>query len=226
MTHFDWSGWLRTWNEMLLGPVDPEQPDTWGEDLTAAVVQSGWLGSPGATEEQVAALEARLGTSLPPSYRSFLRTSNGFLQPNVLVPRLLPIDEVDWFRAGHQDVIDSWNLGIRTGGAAADDPRSFEHFLPTALQVSAIEHAGSAVYLLNPKVVSAEGEWEAFYFAHWIPGVNRYPSFSALLEAEMSGWEPPGAPTAPVPRESHSDLRTWWETVRWVFGKRGSGAAG
>ena len=224
MTHFDWSGWLRTWNDMLLGAVEPGRPDTWSDDLTPAIVESGWLGSPPATEEQVAALEARLGATLPPSYRSFLLTSNGFLQPTVLVPRLLRTDEVDWFRSTHQDVIDAWGLGIRIGGAAAEDPRSFEHFLPTALQVSAIEAAGTAVYLLNPKVVSPDGEWEAFYFAHWIPGVHRYPSFSALMEEEMSSWDPPGAAEALTPSEGYSDLKNWWETVRWMFGKRGSGS--
>lgn len=59
------------------------------------MIASGWLGFPGAGEEEIAALEDRLGTRLPPSYRSFLRASNGFLQPGVIVPRLLATDEVD-----------------------------------------------------------------------------------------------------------------------------------
>ena len=227
MPVYDWEGWLRDWNAMLLGG-DPE-PDTAEPHVTAEILASGWLGAPGATEEQVAAVETRLGVPLPPSYRSFLLTSNGFLQPTNLVPRLLSTDEVDWFSARHQDVINAWSLGVRLGGSAANDPASFEHYLPTALQVSEIEHGGTAVYLLNPRVVDESGEWEAFYFAHWIPGVVRFPSFSALMEEEMSNWEqstepmPPGAAGA---AETHSDVKTWWETVRWIFGGKGSGTAG
>jgi hypothetical protein len=123
----------------------------------------------------------------------------------VLVPRLLASHEVDWYRVRHQDVIDDWSSGAGPGG--------FEQYLPTALQVSAVEHAGTAVYLLNPKVVGADGEWEAFFFAHWVPGVQRYPSFRALMEAERENWTPPSAPPAPRP----SRWRTCWSTLRWIL---------
>jgi len=45
------------------------------------VVASGWLGFPGATEAETAAAEAHLGVTLPPSYRAFLRVSNGWHRP-------------------------------------------------------------------------------------------------------------------------------------------------
>ena len=61
---------------------------------------------------------------------------------------------------------------------------AFEPDLPFTLQVSAEEEAGSAVYLLNPQKVSEDGEWEAWFFAHWVPGVNRYASFWELMQAE------------------------------------------
>jgi len=59
-------------------------------------------------------------------------------------------------------------------------------------------------------VVDAEGEWEAFYFAHWVPGVDRYPSFRALMERERTGWSAP-APSHPAP------LNKWWGILRWIF---------
>jgi hypothetical protein len=68
-----------------------------------------------------------------------------------------------------QETIDVWS--------ASSDPDGFERHLPATLQVSARETVGTARYLLNPEVTSADGEWEAFYFAHWLPGVRRYPSF-------------------------------------------------
>ena len=214
----DWERRLASWNARLLGALDTGHAGTSADpDVTPEILASRWLGAPGATDAQLGALEARLRVTLPPSYRSFLQTSNGFLQPSVLVPRLLPTDEVDWFRSRHQDVIDAWSLGLRMGGGATGDPDAFEHYLPGALQVSAIEHAGSAVYLLNPQVVDAEGEWEAFYFAHWIPGVNRYPSFRALMEDEMKNWEPPDAPAPMTPQRPPSPGGPWWDALLRIF---------
>jgi hypothetical protein len=96
-------------------------------------------------------------------------------------------------------------------GPTAHDPEAFEHYLPTALQVSAPERVGTAIYLLNPEVVNAEGEWEAFYFAHWVPGVRRYPSFRALMLAEQESWM--ALPLPPPP----SRLKTYWNALRWIF---------
>ena len=218
MTDYDWEPWLREWSRTLLERVDSANPAAYpDQDLTPEMVASGWLGTAGAGESQLAALEARLGVTLPPSYRSFLRASNGFVQPGVLVPRLLRAEEVDWFRSAHQDVIDAWQVGTTLGlGRAASDPEAFEHYLPTALQVSDLERAGTAVYLLNPKVVDASGEWEAFYFAHWMPGVNRYPSFRALMEDERTTWSQP-EPATDVPAGGPSPARTYWETLKWIF---------
>ena len=40
------------------------------------------------------------------------------------------------------------------------------------------------MYLLNPMVVTPEGEWEAWMFAHWLPGARRYRSFWELMGGE------------------------------------------
>ena len=42
----------------------------------------------------------------------------------------------------------------------------------------------SMIYLLNPLAVAEDGEWEAWRFAHWIPGEERFPSFELLMQAE------------------------------------------
>ena len=42
----------------------------------------------------------------------------------------------------------------------------------------------SAIYLLNPKVVTKDGEREAWFFANWLPGTIRYRSFRDLMKAE------------------------------------------
>jgi hypothetical protein len=174
MTPTDWEPWLREWNRALLASYDP--------------------GKYGAFVDPAVVTPERLGRRLPPSYRSFLQVTNGFIQPGVIVPRVFGTDEADWYRVGHQDVIDVWTEALRGQDTAGLD--TFERYLPSCLQVSEVERVGSAVYLLNPEVVDAAGEWEAFYFAHWVPGANRYPSFEALMEQELRTLTTPPAPPA------------------------------
>lgn len=54
-------------------------------------------------------------------------------------------------------------------------------YLRTALEIS--DYGDAAIYMLNPKVVFADGEWEAWMLASWLPGASRYRSFWELLEA-------------------------------------------
>jgi hypothetical protein len=183
VTASDWKSWLARWNCEQLERIDPTYENLLsGSGLTVEntlllrygippeVRASGWLGYPAATEKQVKELEARLGKVLPPSYRAFLKASNGFRQPQLLVWRLLPAEEVEWFRVRNQETIDIW--------------KSVEDLSDT-LEISAREIAGSATYLLNPNVIAADGEWEALYYAHWrgTPSV-RYPSFWDLMQQE------------------------------------------
>jgi hypothetical protein len=53
-------------------------------------------------------------------------------------------------------------------------------YLSTAIQISAV---GDGVLLLNPAVLTSDGEWEAWFFASWLPGARRYRSFLELLRA-------------------------------------------
>jgi len=90
----------------------------------------------------------------------------------MLVWRILPAEEVDWFRVQNQKTIDI----VKSYG--------FED-LSGALQISAREIAGSAVYLLNPEVITADGEWEAIYYAHWQDtNCTHYSSFWDLMQRE------------------------------------------
>jgi hypothetical protein len=134
-------------------------------DISSEVIESGWLGYPAATEDQIADLEARLGQSLPPSYRAFLEVSNGFRQPGMMIERLLSADEVDWFREGHQVTI--------------DDLKDFID-LSNAVKISIQDLDHQAIYLLNPNVVTGDGEWEAIYFdCEFLD--DSYPSFWSLM---------------------------------------------
>jgi hypothetical protein len=61
-----------------------------------------------------------------------------------------------------------------------------DEYLQTALEIS--EDTGDGVCLLNSKVVFPDGEWEAWFFAHWIPGAHRYRSFWDLMQAERESF--------------------------------------
>jgi hypothetical protein len=43
--------------------------------------------------------------------------------------------------------------------------------------------------LLNPSIVFANGEWEAIFFANWLPGNQRYRSFRDLVMESVNGLE-------------------------------------
>ena len=67
-------------------------------------------------------------------------------------------------------------------GPQQDPVQMRPRYLRDALAVS--EGIEAAVYLLNPKVRTTDGEWEAWFFGNELPGANRYPSFQALMMAE------------------------------------------
>jgi cell wall assembly regulator SMI1 len=164
----EWKAWLTAWNRELLGQVDfVAEPRLVEDGVTSEVRAAGWLGYPPATYDQITRLEARLGKTLPLSYRHFLEASNGFRQPGVMVWRMLPAEVVDWYRSRHQSTIETWKQN--------ED-------LSNTLEISARERYGTAVFLLDAGIIDPAGEWEAVYFAHWIPGSFRYRSLRALMQ--------------------------------------------
>lgn len=180
---FPWHAFLSEWSHALLENADfaITQPDE--------VVTGGWLGMPPATEAQVVELETRLGRRLPPSYRSFLMTCNGFRGPGTAVSRIRPAQEVRPFVDEEREWADIWTRESGTElsveehvRSRGDDVRARWALLYGCVQVSDVGDA--AVYLLCPDVVDAEGEWEAWLFATWLPGARRYASWWKLLQAE------------------------------------------
>src|SRR5581483_3109179 len=102
MNEAAWKLFLTEYNRELLSY------ETIIEALRCELVKAGWLGYPGASEEEVAATEKRLKNRLPPSYRTFLKVSNGWRFPSVSIPNLLPAAKVAWFRKENQAWIDAY----------------------------------------------------------------------------------------------------------------------
>jgi hypothetical protein len=190
MSLFNWKDLLTEWNQELLEDVDILKR------LPPEVIASGWLGYPGANEEDLAQLERRLGATLPPSYREFLTFTNGWRDTGYFIPAIWSTKEAEWLAVRDQYVIDVWTKGAEDvppipdeeyldyGEEMADETAFRAEYLQTALEISDRERAGTAIYLLNPQIVTATGEWEAWFFAHWIPGATRYRSFWEMMQHE------------------------------------------
>ncbi len=169
---YDWRPFLEQYSRDLIA----DEPSTTGE-WPDVVIQSGWVGFAGATEDQIAALEARIGARLPPSYRQFLAVTNGWRDTGAFIYKMWSVEEVDWFRVRNKEWIDIWN------SMGDDDLGPSEgREMKTALEIS--DTGDSAILLLNPQVITSEGEWEAWFFSNWGPGADRYPSFWELMQEQ------------------------------------------
>lgn len=142
------------------------------QDLPTGAVESGWLGADGASEDEIAAAEKRLGVTLPLEYRAFLETTNGFGPVGLSIRRLRSAAELKWLRDEDPELVEIW--------AEEGDQR-----LGDTLVVS--DSYDDSWMLLNPGVRRADGEWQAWFFADWVPGAHEYESFRELLEDTFRG---------------------------------------
>jgi hypothetical protein len=184
----DWPAFLNSYNSDLLAAPEVQ------EEAPREAVLQGWLGFPGADEEQILAAEGRIGITFPPSYRAFLKASNGwrgagYYSNGVFPFELLPVEKIDWFRVNNQEWIDilmEYRYDIpdeeyyHYGPDGGDGVRA--GYLQNAIEISSLHDAG--VYLLLPDVAFPDGEWEAYHLASWIPGAYRYTSFAHLMQGE------------------------------------------
>ena len=147
-----------------------------------------WLGFNPATSDDLKDLEKRLGVILPPSYKAFLSMSDGWRRIDFSIDRIRPAVEVNWFRVENEQ----WAEIFAESGSELPDEQFYSYseegapdhraaHMKSLLQISDVD---DAVILLNPKAVTPDGEWEAWYFANWIPGAIRFPSFAHLMRRQ------------------------------------------
>lgn len=205
MSSFNWESFLRQWSRELLNSISDKQKD----ELPPEVIETCWFGYSGATEEQIVHAETRLGTTLPPSYREFLKVSNGWRQTTPFIYKLWSTEEIEWFSVKHQAWIDAFvarykhnhhlnslDFSLRTPsipdeeyfvyGNEQDCSKLRIEYLQTALEIS--DKGDSTIYLLNPQASADNGEWEAWFFGDWLPGCDRYRSFQEMMQAEYENF--------------------------------------
>src|SRR5688572_28202671 len=102
MNEADWKQVLNEHNRELL------QYEEFVERLPLRTLKTQQLGYPGASDAKIAAAEKRLGTKLPPSYRAFLKASDGWQLISLSAFRLFSSQELKWFSEENQDWIDAY----------------------------------------------------------------------------------------------------------------------
>lgn len=184
-----WREFLQRWSDEWLSQE---------KSLSSRMRKARWLGSRPVTEKQIAQLEKRIGYQLPPSYRNFLLTTNGWSHTTEFIERIRPAAKVDWLQNDDPALVDAWPDdddqqpmdGLSSEEYFAYDQRAmFEvaHMRETLIIADPVA-GDSMIYLLNPLVVAEDGEWEAWRFAHWIPGAERFSSFELLMRAERASF--------------------------------------
>ena len=146
-----------------------------------------WLGFPPANEQDIIKREGYLGITLPPSYRDFLLTSNGFRYISFFLDNLFPIEKIEWARNTEEEW---WFQLLENCGTAVSDEQYFyygkdqdtvlcrDEYFKESLKVSNW-YDGMCVFL-NP-IIKFDDEWEVLVYATWYPGARRFTSFKEFL---------------------------------------------
>ncbi|MBD2195914.1 MULTISPECIES: SMI1/KNR4 family protein [Calothrix] len=195
MKNFNWQSRIREWSQKRIEALEDYEK----EELSSEVIESGYLGYPGATEEQITAAEARLNINLPPSYREFLKASNGLPPTSKGSIRFYAVEEIDWYALNHQDWIDE----LMEDRQRFEPVTEAEYFvygheqcnltfypahLQTVLEISS-EDLGFQ-FLLNPNIIVVDKEWEAWFCSFSTTfGLYRYRSFSEMMDEILNDLE-------------------------------------
>ena len=188
----DWNALFREWEALLspqLGILNQEAIE-FGlirENVSGVCNQE-------CSNSQIKKAEARLGASLPKSYKEFLLHTNG---ANLLERPLflLSIDEIDWYRNVEPGNISAWEKDAVSVsdeqyivyGKYQDCIHMRAEYLNKCLTLSS--SIDGDIYLLNPCIKAEGGEWEAWNLGFKHPGAVRYRSFWDLMVERLSSVE-------------------------------------
>ncbi|MFE9017140.1 SMI1/KNR4 family protein [Streptomyces sp. NPDC007808] len=158
-TAFDWRSFLLKWSGEW---ADSLSDDETRSDDDEAARQARWLGFPPASEERIAAMERRLGSRMPPSYREFLKVSDGWRNAGGFVWLLAGTQEARWHdnESGLADIFEEY-LDEDSG----PEERREADLWRRGLQLD-VESDATHV-LMDPEDVDEDGEWAVYTWASW-----------------------------------------------------------
>lgn len=161
-----------TW-ERLLTAASKRAVKAQRDLFTKEQSKSKWLGRPAAPEAAIAAVETRLNLKLPEDYVAFLRVSNGFSALSTTTAPLRAVERIGRFAVE----ADADFMAILKEYPEEDAPEALER----SIQISDLGEMGGELVLLIPPA-SPDDPWQTWFYAPWVPGVIRYPSFRHFLE--------------------------------------------
>ncbi|MBN3926743.1 MAG: SMI1/KNR4 family protein [Nostoc sp. NMS4] len=193
METLNWENRIREWSVKCINSLTEQKKS----QLPSDIIQSMWLGYPGTTEEQILSAEARLSVKFPPSYREFLKVTNGLNFVSIYGFKFYSTDEIYSYTEGVPDSAEAWIEAYEVDPLTDEeyfvygkeqDPNYFRpKYMQTALEISDCDcdyNNDNGVCLLIPQVITSDGEWEAWIFdASMGGGAWRYRSFDEMMNA-------------------------------------------
>ena len=159
-----------TWEKLLTSASKraiKAEPDLFTKDER----KNKWVGREPASDGSITAVEKQLNLELPSYYAEFLHVSNGLSALSGTAPALLAVEKIAWLK----DSIDSETLNILKNYPGEDFSRAIE----SSILISELKET-DMVLLIPPH--PGDDRWQCWFFAHWIPGEMRFPSFRHYLE--------------------------------------------
>jgi hypothetical protein len=206
MKIYNWRPFLERWSADWVdspGEKARKERKEW-TDADEEILRRRWLGFPPADGDRIAALEERLDVTLPPTYRSFLATTDGWRHAGPLIPLIGTAEDAGWCQEAHGTGggTDRWEGAL---DAEVWD-RALE--LPVDSETSGI--------LLDPGDVNADGEWAAYVHSGRSGGERavRYESFMELMQALFRQFHRANSGTAGFVNETTRELDTDVEEAR------------
>ncbi|MEU9314997.1 SMI1/KNR4 family protein [Streptomyces sp. NPDC048295] len=175
-TSFDWRPFLLRWSGEWSDSLPDDETQSEGDE-TARRVR--WLGFPRASEERVAAMEKRLGRRMPPSYREFLKVSDGWQHAGGFISLLAGTTDARWHNneSGLADMFEEY-----MDDDAGPDERREADVWRRGLQLD-IESDATYV-VLDPEDMGEDGEWAVYTWASWRAAPpERYASFVEFMRS-------------------------------------------
>ncbi|MEU0807269.1 SMI1/KNR4 family protein [Streptomyces sp. NPDC005970] len=181
MNREQWRPFLQQWSEEWVDSHDPEKD----AELDEAVVRDRWLGFAPASEEEIAAAEARLGCTLPVSLREFLAVTNGWRDAGCFIYRLAGTAELQWLADSDRDYL----IEIYDELTEGEDEEEVEEDADVINEGAVLRRSllvsldgDAADIFLDPGDVNERGEWTAYWLASWSgAGLEPFDSFYELM---------------------------------------------
>ncbi|MFE2293808.1 SMI1/KNR4 family protein [Streptomyces sp. NPDC059452] len=175
-TAFDWRPFLLKWSEEWADSL-PDEEIRGEDDETAR--RTRWLGFPPASEERIAAMEERLGRRMPPSYREFLKVSDGWRHAGGFVWLLAGTRDAHWHdnESGLADMFEEY----------LDEDSEPEEWREAALWRRGLQldvESDITHVLMDPDDVDEDGEWAVYTWSSWRAAPpERHANFLAFMRA-------------------------------------------